>query len=139
MLILIISFILLVIGIICIIIDSKVYLSPKIFLFGTGVICFFIGAIGLIVSMTLVSRVQFHKDVEYQNKLYEKEMLEYRISKQDNINGNELLYTQIIDFNNDLRYKKKWAANPWTNWFINQDIANKIDYITINDVTILED
>lgn len=72
------------------------------------------------------------RDVNYQNFLYEKEMLEYRIERMDeNITGNEMLYNDIVDFNNELRDTKKWANNPWVNWFYNQDIAT-IDYIEID-------
>lgn len=74
---------------------------------------------------------QVNKDVNYQNTLYEKEMLEYRIDNmEDNIVGNEMLYNDIVEFNNGLRNVKKWANNPWTNWFYNQDIAT-IDYIEL--------
>jgi hypothetical protein len=58
-------------------------------------------------------------------------MLEYRIEHiEENITGNEMLYNDIVEFNNELRSTKKWANNPWTNWFYNQDIAT-IDYIEI--------
>ena len=63
---------------------------------------------------------------------FEKEILEYRIDNmKDNIVGNEMLYNDIVEFNNELRNVKKWADSPWTNWFYNQDIAT-IDYIEID-------
>lgn len=72
-------------------------------------------------------------DVDYQNALHKKEMLEYRIEHmEDNIVGNEMLYNDIVEFNNELRNEKKWANNPWTNWFTNQDIA-AIDYVELDD------
>ena len=72
-------------------------------------------------------------DVEYQNMLHTKEMLEYRIEHmEENITGNEMLYNDIVEFNNELRSTKKWANSPWTSWFNNQDIAS-IDYIDLND------
>ncbi len=75
---------------------------------------------------------QANEDIYYQNVLYEKEMLEYRIEHiEENITGNELLYNDIVEFNNELRSVKKWANSPWTNWFYNQDIAT-IDYIELD-------
>lgn len=75
---------------------------------------------------------QVNEDIYYQNVLYEKEMLEYRIEHiEENITGNELLYNDIVEFNNELRSVKKWANSPWTNWFYNQDIAT-IDYIELD-------
>lgn len=75
--------------------------------------------------------VQVNREVGYQNKLYEREMLEYRLEKtNEDIVGNEMLYNDIVEFNNSLRSTKKWANNPWTNWFNNADIAT-IDYIEV--------
>lgn len=87
------------------------------------------GMIVLIISLTMCGVTYVNADIDYQNKLEEKELLEYRINQQNDIVGNELLYSQIVEFNNDLRYTKKWAKNPWTNWFFNQKIADNIDYI----------
>lgn len=71
-------------------------------------------------------------DLNYQNALHEKEMLEYRIEHmEENITGNEMLYNDIVEFNNGLRNVKKWANNPWTNWFNNQGVAS-IDYIELS-------
>lgn len=90
------------------------------------------GIFGSIIVGTLIINAQINGDVKYQNALYEKEVLEYRIEEADkNIVGNELLYGDIVEFNNDLRTIKKWANNPWTNWFFNEDIAT-IDYVEIN-------
>ena len=90
-----------------------------------------VAAVG--VCVTSVIGTQVTTDVNYQNKLEEKMMLEYRLEKGDTIPGNELLYTQIVEFNNDLRNTKKWANSLWTNWFNNQKIA-EMDYIVISDM-----
>ena len=72
------------------------------------------------------------REIDYQNTLYEKEMLEYRIEHmEENITGNEMLYSDIVEFNNELRRVKKWANNSWTNWFNNQKVAT-IDYIELD-------
>lgn len=70
-------------------------------------------------------------NLDYENKLYEREVLEYRLESADNnITGNELLYNDIVAFNNTLRATKKHAGNPWLSWFSNQKIAS-IDYIEL--------
>ena len=90
-----------------------------------------LGIIFTFFCLIAVFTVQVNHDVDYANKLYEKEMLEYRIEHlDDGLTGNELLYNDIVEFNNDLRSIKKWAANPWTNWFLNQDIA-ALDYVEL--------
>lgn len=71
------------------------------------------------------------KDVEYEKTVYEREVLEYRLDRKDETeNGNEFLFSEITEFNNKLRAAKKWALNPWTNWFNNEKVAT-IDYIEI--------
>ena len=86
----------------------------------------------VICSMLILFNVGNY-DVDYQNALHKKEMLEYRIEHmEDNITGNEMLYNDIVEFNNELRNKKKWANNPWTNWFNNQDIA-AIEYVVLEN------
>lgn len=91
-----------------------------------------VGIFAVLFSCLGVINNQVGKDIRYQNALYEKEVLEYRIdSMEENIVGNEMLYNDIVEFNNELRSVKKWANNPWTNWFFNEKIAT-IDYIELN-------
>lgn len=91
-----------------------------------------VGIIALIPVSVLLIKNQIAKDVDYQNALHKKQMLEYRIDNmEENIVGNEMLYNDIVEFNNELRSTKKWANNPWTNWFSNEDIAT-IEYIEID-------
>lgn len=93
----------------------------------------FIGSIITTVCIVIILINATIYDVEYQNMLYTREMLEYRIEHmEENITGNEMLYNDIVEFNNVLRAEKKWANNPWTNWLSNQDIAS-IDYIELSD------
>lgn len=87
-----------------------------------------VGIISLIVCSICISSIPINSDLNYENMLAQKEMLEYCLEKKSNIVGNELLYYQILEFNNELRSIKKWANNPWTNWFNDQKIAD-IDYI----------
>lgn len=77
-------------------------------------------------------------EVRYENKIYEKEMLEYRIEHYEpSAVGNELLYNDVVKFNNNLRSIKKWAASPWTNWFYNHKIAT-IEYINLELLELKE-
>lgn len=124
---------LIVIGIIigavaCFIIADRTYSDLA---FGFGITLAIIALFSALFVIVGIIDVQVNGDIQYQNKLYEREMLEYRIEHiEENITGNEMLYNDIVEFNNELRSTKKWANNPWTNWFYNQDIAT-IDYIEI--------
>ena len=85
----------------------------------------------LFACIIVIMFVQIPAEHDYQKTLYEKEVIEYRIENQDNnIVGNELLYNDIIEFNNELRDTKRYANSWWTNWFNNAKIAS-IDYIEI--------
>ena len=118
----------LIIGISCLIISlNKDHFS----LCAIVIMITLFSAISLLVVVCSIIEVNVNHDTDYQNMLYEKEMLEYRIDNiSDNIVGNEMVYSDIVDFNNRLRVIKKWANNPWTNWLHNKDIAD-IDYVEI--------
>ena len=90
-----------------------------------------LGAVGLVFAVGFIAGEQIRAENDYQKTMYQKEVLEYRLQNQDeNIVGNELLYNDIVEFNNNLRDVKKWSANPWTSWFNNAKIAT-INYIEI--------
>lgn len=85
----------------------------------------------LVFVGSCIAETKINEDIDYQSTLYEKEVIEYRIDNMsDNIVGNEMLYNDVVEFNNELRRIKKWANNPWVNLFYNQKIAS-IDYIEI--------
>ena len=127
---------LLAVGIILAIISNRVYF--KNYSTESTITCFsavsiMIGAVTTLCAAILILINVVNYDVNYQNMLHTREILEYRIEHmEENITGNEMLYNDIVEFNNELRSTKKWALNPWTNWFNNQDVAS-IDYIKLND------
>lgn len=119
-------------GIICLFINEEIYSEV---LTAITIPLLMVGVIGSLLCVGMVIGINATQDIEYQNTLYEKEMLEYRIEHmEENITGNEMLYNDIVEFNNNLRSTKKWANNPWTNWFNNQKIAS-IDYVVIDNNT----
>lgn len=95
-----------------------------------GGMIIFASIIFLIIATLIFVKVKINEDIDYQSALAQKQMIEYRIEQGDNIAGNELLYTQIVDFNNDLRRIKKFANNIWLKPFYNQKIAT-MEYIKI--------
>lgn len=96
-----------------------------------GVILIFLAVFASFFVIGFLIGAHADADIDYQDKLYEKEMLEYRINNADeNIVGNEMLYNDIVEFNNELRRTKKFINSPWLNWFNNAKIAS-MDYIEI--------
>lgn len=97
-----------------------------------GILMIITGIFACIMVTAFATSNAINYELDYQNFLHEKEVLEYRIEHmEDNVTGNEMLYNDIVEFNNELRSEKKWANNPWTNWFNNQDIA-AMDYIELD-------
>lgn len=118
-------------GIVCIIIGANNWKYGALHAIGCGLV-FGFGFIS-IIAMACIAIVQIDKDIDYQNYMYEKEMLEYRIENmEDNVVGNEMIYDDVVEFNNELRGIKKYANSPFTNWFFNERVA-AIDYIEINN------
>lgn len=129
MIVTLISITLLIVSIVCFIINKNIRRDwPWV----TGTVTGFVAIIALIFCVGVIISTKISADVSYQNKIHEREMLEYRIDNMDeNIVGNEMLYNDIVEFNNGLRSAKKWAYNPWVNWFYVKEIAT-IDYIEID-------
>ncbi len=100
-----------------------------------GAILACLGAAVVVVASIYVVQTHFMKEATYRNTMYQKSVLEYRLENQtENLVGNELLYNDIVEFNNNLRTCKELSKNPFTNWFYNSKVA-KIDYINIDGVS----
>ena len=122
----IIGLVVLVVGIILMILSKnrKIRYWARENIEFTGILSIAIGVFATLICVGCIIGNASTRDVAYQNALHEKEMLEYRIEHmEENITGNEMLYNDIVEFNNNLRETKKWANSPWFNWFYNQDIA----------------
>jgi hypothetical protein len=99
----------------------------------TGLLFMVLGALVSLVCVGCIIGNASTRDIAYQNALHERDVLEYRIEHmEENITGNEMLYNDIVEFNNNLRSTKRWADSLWLNWFYNQDIA-AMDFIEIGD------
>ena len=99
------------------------------------VVAIVLGALFLVFSLGAIIDANVGSELEYQNMYYEREMLEYRVEQlEQDLTGNELIYSDIVDFNNDLRRIKRNATSPWFDWFTNQKLAT-IDYVEIPGFT----
>lgn len=95
-------------------------------------ILFFAGCIGTLICVLLIMRAQIPKQAHYEKAVMQRDMLEYRLEHRESEQiGNELLYSDVLEFNQDLYSVKKWSKNPWVNWFWNNKIA-ELDYIDID-------
>lgn len=86
----------------------------------------------LVFSGIIAGCNQGFKDIDYQDALLEKQMLEYRLQEKDeNLITSNQLYEDILEFNNKLLKHKTYCNNLWLNLFHNDKIAT-IDYIQLN-------
>lgn len=133
MLLTILSGVVLIVGIILIVIGRDDWdINVKTIL---GVLLTLIGGVALIVFSVLAIITAATKDKVYQDMLYQREVLEYRLNhEEENTIGNELLYSDIVEFNNELRNDKTYSDNIWINWFFNDKVAT-IDYIEIQEIS----
>lgn len=135
MIITIIAFSIFIIGIILkVIYENRMFKLSRKIMNAIDYISFtllFIGFIATTITIVVLCSNFIDYELRYQNFLHEREMIEYRIEHVgDNITGNEMLYNDIVKFNNELRGTKRYVNSPWTNWFSNKDIAS-LDYIEL--------
>lgn len=74
-----------------------------------SIFCLFIAGLTAIINALFI-------DLNYDNAVIEREALEYRLS-QNELEGNELLFKDITEFNKELKVTKYWNENLWTNFF----------------------
>lgn len=101
-----------------------------------GAINFVIGSIGLIflilmiiVSHSTVQRTIIQNKMEYDGlcKRYEIITSEYEdVSKSDVI-------ADITAWNMKVYNTKYWTDSPWTNWFNPREIADNLNYISLEE------
>lgn len=122
MIIILIALICAFVGIILFVITSH----NSLFLFG-------LSGIALLSCGIMILDMNVTKDIDYQNMLEKRELIEYRIEdKGRNFVSDGKLYNDIVEFNNSLRKVKEGANSSWTNLFYNDDIAT-IDYIEMEE------
>lgn len=122
----------LIVGIIFFVIDDNFAITyGSLSIFGLYLSAF---SIAILLSCgAVILDMNVSKDIDYQNMLDERELIEYRIEdKGRNFVSDGKLYNDIVEFNNSLRKVKEGANSPWTNWFYNDDIAT-IDYIEVEE------
>lgn len=89
--------------------------------------CIFGGLAALLCcSICLSSNIGLGSRLDYENMKDKHD--EYVIELKTNEN-NDHLYQDIIEFNKELRWVKECYKSPWFNWFINQKVAENIEYI----------
>jgi MFS superfamily sulfate permease-like transporter len=95
----------------------------------TGFSMVIIGVVAIIICFGIAMSADINSDVNFQNNVERREMLIYRLEHINESNcGNEFLYNDIRDFNENIRYHKEYCDNPWIGIYLNEKNAT-LDYI----------
>lgn len=125
--------IILAVGIIFVVVDKC---ESALFFIGWVIIGLFTIALGVCIGVIIAT--QLFKQINYEDTIYQKQVLEYRLEKlDDNLVGNELIYNEIVAFNQNLKHIKRYYNNFFLKGFYNDKIAT-IDYIVVDDIIPLE-
>lgn len=131
--IMIISAILLAVSIVLCILNTKYWNID--WLLNTTMISIMVCGIALLFCIVGHIAAYAFTDKKYNDMIYQKEVLEYRLEhKTNNEPGNELLYREIMEFNSILREHKTHGNNWWLSAFYNKKIGT-IEYIDIGGIS----
>ena len=135
----IISFLILVFGIIALILYKRKY-SDYVWKgtnwFCFGLLCTVLSSATILVCgiVCLGINADINVDLEYQNMLLERKSIEYRLEQaesEDSFMTNGGVYYDAVRFNNDLRAYKTYTHNFWVGLFW-ADKPAELEYIELN-------
>lgn len=92
----------------------------------------------LVIFLSLISFAchKVDREMEKENLLDERAIIVYQIEHKTSfledgrVGVNELLYTQIKDFNANVRRHRHYRNNPWISWY-EQPYWNEIELIEL--------
>lgn len=123
MIITIICAICLIAGIVLLCLDNNCWANDIISLM--GFILFIAGVIGLGICLIMIIVMHVNVDAHLQTLQNTRDMLVYRLEHINELPaGNEMLYSEITEFNNQLYRNIINSQNPWISWFYNSALNN---------------
>lgn len=132
MIIIVISVIMLIAGIILVNCEAKAKKrtrSTNDKWYGTlGLIIGIIGFMATMLSVIFVCVIQCPSTIDYEKMAHEREVLVYQLENDDT---DDVLYSEIVEWNNTVRTAKRYCDNPFLNTFVNHKIADNLEYIEL--------
>ena len=130
-----ISVIIFLVGVILLLLDRN---SSSDSLGTLGTILAVFGAVLILIFGMIAGVVQSTAQSDMAKAQYKKQILEYRL-ETSGLDGNELLYSDIVKFNSELYTTKHYAHKFMTKWLFNSKVADNVDYISIGEVVFNDD
>ena len=124
-------------GIVSIILTKKsynefLYYNEFLEIFGCIIILF--GSFCLIISIIviIVSHIFAPKIIQENKLAYDGLCKRYEIikSEYEDVSKSDVI-SDITAWNIEVYNTKYWTDNPWTNWFNPKEIADNLDYISL--------
>lgn len=85
-----------------------------------GALFLIAGAVGLCICLSMIIVAHVNVDAQLQALQNTRDILVYRLEYINELPaGNEMLYSEITEFNNQLYENMINTRNPWINWFYN--------------------
>lgn len=120
----------LLLGITCLVISYKTYIDVDI----CGLLFTAIGGISsiLIISFIISAHVTAPKRIQLNKIDYEGLCKRYETIKSDyeDVSKSQVI-ADITAWNMMVYDTKYWTENPWTNWFNPKDVAENLNYISL--------
>lgn len=121
-----------IIGLICHIVYQHTCVGE--WCFGVGLVSMCLSGFLLVLCLAISLSALSNADLEYGNMLEQKAAIEYRLEHLETDNNlvvNGGVYNDIVEYNNTIRYYRKWGrSNFWTGWF-NPAPINELEYIDL--------
>jgi len=119
------------IGIISIKLNDKYYYG---FLDFFGGLTLYFGSLGLFISITviIVSHIAAPKIIQENRIEYDGLCKRYEIikSEYEDVSKSDVI-GDISTWNMEVYNTKYWTDNPWTSWFNPKEIADNLNYISL--------
>lgn len=98
-----------------------------------AIISWAVGGICIIVAIVAIIIAVVQNDIITENLIAQREAIEYRLEQCDedtNIIVNGGVYNDLVEYNAEVRYHKRWTHDPWVGWFYSDGPAD-LEYIEL--------
>jgi len=128
MIITIIFAVMLVLGIIALYMQNEDLDIIGLFLTTIGFIALFISLFLIFISHATINNYIQQNKIEYDGLCKRYEIIE---SEYEDVSKSDVI-ADITDWNKMVYSTKYWTENPWTNWFYPKEIADNLNYISMD-------
>lgn len=94
-----------------------------------GIISLIISIVIIIMSHALAGKTIYNNQIYYDSLCKRLEVVQ---SDYEDV-SKSVVIADIAEWNKEVYNTKYWAESPWTNWFNPREIADNMDYISLEE------